>query len=195
MKASIRQLEAGEQTLRTVVCTRVLPKGSRKVNRPLKEDIFTDGIIGYLAGKHGGNVHDRGFVSVTAKTISDDPEGGVKNAVEFNGGFSGLWSKNQPGQWVCLDFQEMRVRPTNYVIRDAKLKSWVVEGSADGVAWQLIDKQTDSMALQQEVDRIGVFAVSVNEEFRFVRLTQVANHGNYDGLSFFAIELFGLLLE
>jgi hypothetical protein len=169
-----------------------------------------EGIISYLTKKHGGNVHEKGIVTITSKSVRDDPEYAPKNVAVLT---SDSWfqSKNEPGQWVCWDFREMRVRPTHYTIRALLLKSWVVEGSLDGKSWTEIDRQTNN----QDFDYAGEtctddcagsasctddwetasFAVSNPSECRFIRLTQTGKRYYDDHLLLNAVEFFGTLSE
>jgi uncharacterized coiled-coil protein SlyX len=153
------------------------------------------GIISYLTRKHGGNVHDKGIVTVTSKSVSHaEPENTVRNVVDFTCD-SKFWSKNEPGQWICCDFQEMRVRPTHYSARAYGLRSWVVECSLDGVNWTEIDRQSDSSILKGS-GLVATFAVSNSTECRFIRLTQTGiSHTQSNYLVIQGLEFFGTLLE
>jgi hypothetical protein len=99
-----------------------------------------DGIISDLTKKHGGNVHGKGIVTITSKSVGGGHP--VKNVADLTSD-SYFYSKNEPGQWVCWDFREMRVRLTHYTIWTSYLNSWVVEGSLDGESWTVIDRKTN----------------------------------------------------
>jgi hypothetical protein len=166
-----------------------------------------EGIIAYLTKKHGGNVHEKGIVRITSKSVSDDPKYALTNVAHLTSGASFFESQNEPGQWVCWDFHEMRVRPTHYTIRAWYLKSWVVEGSlgarswfpGGAVQWTEIDRQTDNQDFYSEnpsLARTASFAVSKPAEFRFIRPTQTdKNHYGYDYPRLSAVEFFGTLSE
>jgi hypothetical protein len=149
----------------------------RSLSFPLKEAKSVDGIISYLTWKHGGNVHDKGIVTITSKSvINDDPKYAVWNLADLTSD-SVFWSKNEPGQWVCLDFHEMRLRPTHYTIKSYRLKSWVVESSLDGEAWTETDRKADNQDFRGLNWSPVSFAVSKSAECRFIRLTQTGkNH-------------------
>jgi hypothetical protein len=153
---------------------------------PLDDSKALEGIIWYLTQKHGGNVHDRGVVSITAKSVDDDPRFPMRNVADLTTG-SYFWSKNSPGQWVCWDFRQMQIRPTRYTIRGA-LKSWHVESSLDGVEWTEIDRKIDNWATSFPLSRVA--------KCRFIRLTQTGTSGvGNDQLGIYAFEVFGTLLE
>jgi hypothetical protein len=167
-------------------------KSPSRVEIPLKADKSLDGIISYLTKKHGGNVQEKGIVTITSKSVYDS-DYALKNAADFPSD-SRFFSKSEPGQWICWDFREMRVRPTHYTIKTQYLKSWVVEGSLDGTSWTEIDRQTDNQDFA-DWNRAS-FAVLNQAEFRFIRLTQTdKTHRGQDYLSLGAVEFFGTLSE
>jgi hypothetical protein len=115
----------------------VLPSRSN-FEFPMKIAKSFEGIIWHLTEKHGGNVHDKGIVAMTSKSVWDNnPKYPPKQAVDLT---SELFfeSTNAPGQWICWDFHEMRFRPTNYTIRTRFGKSYIVVGSIDGENWTTI---------------------------------------------------------
>jgi hypothetical protein len=158
----------------------------------LKEDKSLDGIISYLTKKHGGNVHNQGIVTITAKSIADNPNR-LTNAANL-GDNARFASKDEKNQWVCWDFHGMRVRPTHYSIRNQTgpyfLKSWIVESSIDGMNWREIDRRTDNKDLTSNY-AVASFSVSNATDCRFIRLTQSATHNGSHELEFCALEIFG----
>jgi hypothetical protein len=160
---------------------------------PLNEANSLEGIISYLTREHGGNVHDKGIVTITSKSVHDDPSWAVRNVADLT---SASWfcSRNEPGQWICWDFHEMRVRLTHYTVTTDWLKSWVVESSLDGEAWTEIDRKTDNVDFNRW--ETASFAVSKSAECGFIRLTQTGKkHFGHDYLAIGAVEFFGTLLE
>jgi hypothetical protein len=161
------------------------------VKIPFKRDKRVDGILSYLTWKYGGNVHDKGIVTITA---NDTGENGITSPLRNAANLTdysrcrvcnGEWSH----QWVCWDFHELRVRPTQYTIRSPDLGTWVVETSLDGEAWKEIDRRRRSW--------VGSFGVSHSAEAcRFIRLTQTEpNHYGKSELVIWAFEVFGTLIE
>jgi hypothetical protein len=160
----------------------------------MKGDKAVDGIISYLTKKHGGNVQEKGIVTITSKSVSDDPYYALKNLADLTSDLP-LFSKDEPGQWVCWDFREMGVRPTHYRIRALFLKSWVVEGSLDGSSWTEIGRQTDNQDFNHIFGNTASF-VAKPAEVRFIRLTQTGkNHDDTNELFLVAVEFFGTLSE
>jgi hypothetical protein len=157
---------------------------------PLRKPNSLEGVISYLTRKHGGNVHDKGIVTITSKSDKYDD---VRKVADLTSDW-GFMSKNEPGQWVCWDFRELRVRPTHYTIRGSHMKSWVVESSLDGEAWTEIDRKTDNQDFKKFT--MASFAVSERAECRFIRLTPTdKNHLGNDYQTIDAFEIFGTLLE
>jgi hypothetical protein len=116
----------------------------KEVDFPLTAAESVNGLIAYLTRKHGGNVHDKGMVIITSKSVySEAPGHAVRNVAALTS-ISAFFSKNEPGQWVCWDFREMRVRPTHYTVTRLALKSWVFESSLDFMNWTEIDRKTDN---------------------------------------------------
>jgi hypothetical protein len=167
------------------------------------------GIIDYLAHRGKGwlglgpyirslwessppNVQDRGIVTITSK--SADPAYPAANvaALDF---YAPFCSTDEPNQWICWDFHEVRVRLTHYrLATDFYLKSWVVEGSVDGELWNEMDRRTDSAKF--EVGNDVNFPVSKPSTCRFIRLTQTGKRGDgRDCLSLTFVEFYGRLFE
>jgi hypothetical protein len=148
-----------------------------------------EGIISHLTEEHGGNVHEKGIVAITSKSGQD-----VKNVADLNSERE-FRSKDEPGQWICWDFREMRLRPTHYTMSAEGLVSWVVEGSADGDGWAEMDRKTDDRAFRWGAATSSI-AVSKPAECRFIRITQTGKRQDgRDGLRLTAVEFFGTLSE
>jgi hypothetical protein len=169
-----------------------------RVRRPLKEDKSLDGIIRYLTQKHGGNVHDKGIVTITTKSVNGDYSMWAPRNVADLDSDEEFFSANEPGQWICWDFHEMRVRPTHYTIRSRntdRLSHYVLETSLDGVNWTTIHEQF-SFYFFMDANGLLTLPVSNSTECRFFRLTQRESNGNgFYNLCFLAFEVFGTLIE
>jgi hypothetical protein len=186
------------------LCRRLLPPVSvghsarsfTEVEFPLEKPARSGGIISYLTKKHGGNVHEKGIVTITSKSVYDyQPSYAPENVAELFTWDSTFSSEDEPDQWICWDFHEMRVRPTHYTIQALYLKSWVVEGSLDGENWKEIDRQTDNHDFMDEYGTAS-FTVLKPVESRFIRLTQTdTRHYGGDQLELAAVEFFGTLSD
>jgi hypothetical protein len=161
-----------------------------EVEFPFKWGKSKLGIISYLTRKSGGNVHDKGIVTVTAKSVCADYRGNaLRDLVDLISN-SYFWSCYGAGQWICWDFHDMRVRPTHYTIRSLALQSWVVESSLDSMNWTKIHHTTD------DIPFTTAFAVYDSSVCRFIRLTQTGKHQRKsDFMRIYELEFFGTLLE
>jgi hypothetical protein len=104
----------------------------------------------------------------------------IRGIVDLTSGRE-FWSKNTPGQWICWDFGEMRVRSTHSTIQTARLQACLVEGSLDGSSPKEVDLKTEKGKLYKSA--IASYAVSKAAECRFNRLTRTGtDHNRYDYL-------------
>jgi hypothetical protein len=154
------------------------------------------GVIEILTEQCQGNVHDCGVVLITAKSVAHNSES--KTIAELTNNKS-FFSDDTPGQWICYDFKQQRVKPTHYCIRSAAFyfpKGWVIEGSndVDGVEWFEIEYRVNNNDLNGKYRR-KVFCTSHRFGFRQIRLRLISeNHfGNYQ-LALASLEVFGSLV-
>jgi hypothetical protein len=160
-----------------------------------------DGIISYLTVKHGGNVHEKGIVTVTAPAAwRDSVLWHVRHVVDLRSEES-FCSQNRPAQWLCWDFGNgVLVRIAHYTIVGWYLRSWVVQGSLDGERWTLMDRRTDDGNYNNPHSRnIASFGTENALDCRFIRLVLTdLNHANEWGeniLWLAAVEFFGAISE
>jgi hypothetical protein len=119
----------------------------------------------------------------------------VRNLADLNDGLTYFNSRNEPGQWVCWDFNKMRIVPTHYTVSAFGLKSWVVERSLDGRTWTVIDQKKDNLNFHAD-HAVASFSVSKSTECRFIRLTQTdEDHWGDNDLHIHAVDFFGTLIE
>jgi hypothetical protein len=161
---------------------------------PKKEEnrqVALSGIISYLTAKCGGNVHDRGVIEITASSVYRTAYS--RNATDL-GDNSYFKSQSLPGQWISFGFKPLRIEPTHYAIQTGSenhLKSWVVEGSGDGVSWTEIDWRENNSNLN-DVTAVKMFVVWRSGNFGKIRLRQTSpNHAGNNCLVLSAFELFG----
>jgi hypothetical protein len=187
------------------VSDRVISRGDGRVavEIPMKEERSLEGIISYLTKKHGGNVHEKGIVTITSKSLYSAAYALRKVAdlattsrVPHNE--PRFESKNEPGQWICWDFGEMWLLPTHHTIKSDWMKSWVVESSLNGESWVEIDRQTNHQVFKPKEPMWKTVSLPVSNpaECRFIRLTQTEEkHNGSHYLSLCAVEFFGTLFE
>jgi predicted nucleic acid-binding Zn-ribbon protein len=157
---------------------------------PMSTSESFEGIISYLTGKHGGNVHDNGVVIITSKSMFSGP---VQKVADLSSA-TPFKSKSEAGQWLCWDFQQRQIRPTDYRLWTRGLKSWILEASLDGENWTEIDRRINNPDFAGP--NKASFHVCHPDQARFIRLTQTGrNHKGDDSLFLFALEIFGTLFE
>jgi hypothetical protein len=151
------------------------------------------GIISSLSTTHAGNVHEKGVVALTSKSVLNATVA-LKNVADLTQD-SEFKSKNEPGQWVCWDFRDARVHATGYTASAYALRTWIIEGSLDGNTWTVVDRHADNQDFRSGW-KTASFAVSKPAEFRYVRLTQTAkDHSEANHLHLRAVEFFGTLSQ
>ena len=164
-----------------------------------------DGIIAFLTRLCGGNVHDKGVVTVTASSYHEGRDIWRPAAVDLLGD-SVFHTADGPGQYCCYDFNARRVSLKSYTIRSYcppfnwpghHPLSWVVEVSNDSKDWKIVDSHTNdrSLAATHVTRNFRVSSVP-DGSFRFVRLRHTGiNSNNTQHLIFCAFELFGTLFD
>jgi hypothetical protein len=171
---------------------KLIPKWFPVTSNPL------DGLISYLTAKCGGNVHDKGAVEVTASSVNGSSFA-PRNVTDLRTKLS-FASDNKPGQWICLDFKELRIEPTHYTIQTSgwggyqcPLKSWAIEGS-DGDSWTEIDCHENNSDFNDKFT-VKTFAISRSGSFRKIRLRQTGkNHRDNNHLILSDFEVFGAVV-
>jgi hypothetical protein len=134
------------------------------------------GIIAYLTRLHDQNLHDKGIVTVTSKSLD---EGNLGQVVDFSLGE--VRTKGEADSWICWNFHNLVVFPTHYYVKSRSLYSWVVESSLDGENWVDIDRR-----IEQDADDTLDLALEVSNanECRFIRLTQITGKPSRSGIEF-----------
>jgi hypothetical protein len=159
-----------------------------------------DGIIAHLSRKHGGNVHVGGIVHVSSSSVlSTNPCHAVQNVVDLvNHTASFFNSKGEPNQWLRYDFKDRRIELTDYSIAAHAdgwfMRSWIVEGSEDGLSWVPLDERTNNDDADSN-HPIATFSVGHRMRCRFIRLRQTGkNARNNDSLILHGFEVFGSVI-
>ena len=171
---------------------------SEKIDNILTFSIAKKGIIRQLTHQCGGNVSDKGIVSVTATGATWGP---AKNVVDLDStNFYG--SKDTQDSFIKYNFNSKKVRPFSYLIKsngwskdDRHPKSWVIEGSNTDSSndWTVMDPRTDCMLLN-EPNASHCFTVQKSDKFyQFLRIRQTGkNTSNNYYFIISSLEYFGL---
>lgn len=201
------------------ICQRLLPSkkfhisdNRYSMNKYLKSAIEFEykkgsemkGVINFLTEKHGGNIHNNKTIEITASSIcNNNPE----NTVDFQNS-NCFYSNSEPNSFICFDFKDKQIQLTNYSIRrhhyyqnGCNLKSWIVEGSTDGIQWITIDEHSNDSSLngsQNSPDQntVTFSALKSNSFYRFIRLKQTGPSWRNDHhICIEAVEMYGKLYQ
>jgi hypothetical protein len=163
----------------------------------LREGSPRDGIIAEWTRVAGGNVHDRGVVEIA--TSSAEANHPARDAVDLDQK-NYFQSSDSPNQWLRYDFNDRRIRLTDYSIAAVPtswfLHSWVVEGSEDGSTWTTLDERQNNNDANYS-HPIATFKAEREKEleWRFIRLRQTGNsYPNRNNLILHGFEVFGLVI-
>jgi hypothetical protein len=161
---------------------------------PMTETNSLDGIIAYLTRIHGGNVQDKGIVTITSSSAWDQTRG-LSNLADLTSQ-AGLELRNISGYWMCWDFGGMRVCPTHYTIKATNFKTWVLEGGLDSKTWTVIHREKELWGFGGLAVRAVSFAIEHRAEFRFLRLVlRDESSTRMSAQNVVAVEFFGTLLK
>lgn len=166
------------------------------ISFPFDENKKFDGILRHM--KNEGSINRKVSVTSSSNISIDVPT----NVYEYDNDDSLFYSKEngKEDQWLCFDFKEHKIIPTNYTMRSTasfdKPKSWVLEGSNDNSKWDVIDERKDDSSLKQNMT-IKTFTVSSNAKnaYRYVRIRQTGlNWYNRYYLTFGKFEFYGVFI-
>jgi hypothetical protein len=156
-----------------------------------------DGIISRLTRDCGGNVADRGIVSITASSVVTDFHV-PRNVADFDLLSNLFNSKNQTNSWIEWDFKTGQIEATHYSIRThdgepggGHLRHWVLEGRNGDEEWIVLDERPDDSQLNGQFQE-ATFEIAIPTSVQILRLRQTAlNRRGDHALRFAAFEIFG----
>lgn len=168
---------------------------------PSNDNSFS-GILNHLRKKSNGNIENE--VNITASSIyNNDARHQPRNVVCYENNGNEFYSKNQEGNWLCFDFKEHRIIPTDYTIKSYDCienyrctKSWVIEISNDNENWEVIDEENNCSYVNGKL-RMHTFHIQKppNKESRYIRIKSTSQCWN--GEYYFNIgkfEIYGTLI-
>lgn len=156
-----------------------------------------DGIIKFLVDESNGDISEK--VGLTASSNQDY----CKNVTQYNTN-SDYQSKNEPNGWICFDFKDKRIIPTNYQIKSCNYdpstyqpKSWIIEGLNDNGEWENLSTVNDCSYLNGKcLSHIFPVTNPNQKKFSSIRMTQTGkNWGGGDNLFINCFELYGKLMS
>lgn len=112
-------------------------------------------------------------------------------------------SNGSSNQWICFDFNEHKVIPTDYTIRsqpygpgNAHPKNWVIEGSNDNVAYEIISEEKNNSCLNKK-SVVHTFTMNrqQDKEYRFIRMRLTGPNWNSNHYFYItSFEIYGKLI-
>lgn len=104
------------------------------------------GILNFLRKKSNKNIESE--VEITGSSVLDSSDRHQpRNVVDYENQSNEFYTKDQPDNWICFDFKEHRIIPTDYTIKSydciqnyRSAKSWKLEVSNDNNSWEVIDE-------------------------------------------------------
>lgn len=159
-----------------------------------------NGIMNFLTGQTGSNIHDNGTINITSNSIVglDHP----KNLVDYKNN-NYYYAGDEGGAIICFDFKDKKVQLTSYSMKsydqgpyENHLKNWVIEVSNDLKIWNEIDRHQNDPTLNGKCI-IANFKIKKpqNEFYRYIRLRQTGNSWNemynHNYFIFYFMEFFG----
>jgi hypothetical protein len=161
-------------------------------------DVF-EGLISFLTKTKNGNPHDKGIIFAEGTPYDGQACHQPRNALDLETD-SYFHSQNAENQWMSVDFKEMRVAVTHYILRSngngtggPHLRSWVVEGSENKVDWVELDCRKDDGGLNG-ANKVCSFEVQSVVESRFIRIRSTGPNWHGSNYVYFnAFEVYGSL--
>lgn len=164
---------------------------------PYESNKEFNGILNYLRSKSNGKIESE--VNITASTYQNSHEPWY--VVLYEDQSKQFFTNNTPNSWICFDFKDHKVIPTNYTCKahDTGLngdhpKSWVIEGSNDNKEWTVIDEQKDSDFLNGSY-LVHTFNIENKDEkkFQYIKMRLIGpNCNNCHEIKLNAFELYGV---
>ena len=157
------------------------------------------GIIRHLMNESNGQIENK--IDITSSLVNG--EYFPKFAISFDDTNKFFQSKSQLNGWICFDFKEHQIVPTNYTIRSYfysphYLKSWNLEGSQDKAKWEVIDSQTNCTHIDGSL-KVHTFPINKESQkkFRYFRIVITGcsqTNSIYYCLTLNSFELYGKLI-
>ena len=157
------------------------------------------GILNHLKNESGGKIENK--VNISASSIYG--ERFPSNVVLYDDKSKFFNSQNIENSWICFDFKENRIAPTDYTIRSTNSsensshpKNWVIEVSDDNINWLTIDEQKNCSYLNGKLHVHNFKIDNKNmKAYRYIRLRQKGVEWSDRHILYFeSIEFYGFLI-
>lgn len=187
-------------------CTKyTIPKTKRYHNLIKIEYQFNNnfkGILNYIRSKTPNSIFKE--IKITSSSLYNNDESySPQNVIQYENPAVEFCTKSIKDSWICFDFINHLISPTHYKIRSCPFnknsdhpKSWNIEGSNDGIKWELLDSQNNNSSLNG-INLVSSFEIKNPEskKYRFLRMKQLESwRNNADYFNINCIEFYGELI-
>ncbi|KAK8887461.1 hypothetical protein M9Y10_038506 [Tritrichomonas musculus] len=158
-----------------------------------------NGILNYLRAQSKGQIENE--VKITSSTASNGYGG--QNVIFYEDKDKYFYTSNEANSWLCFDFRERRVIPTDYTVRSCPWdpnndhpKSWVIECRNENSSWKTVDEQKDCPHLNGK-SFVHTFKINgqMSEGFQYIRMRATGpNWENDKDLDLESFEIYGRLI-
>lgn len=198
LKQEISSIELSDDEKRYKNSIKIESK-KRGTSFPFTEQNKFQGIISYLRTKSGGKItNEINFTASSNNNPNYQNYGHVESIAIFEDDSKCFWTQDIQDSWICLDFKDHLVIPTDYTIKTCcgtpYPKGWIIEASNDNNSWEQIDSQNNCSNLNGS-NRSCSFKISKqnSKEYKYIRIRQTQSWGsNHLGIGSF--EIFGTLI-
>jgi hypothetical protein len=166
-------------------------------------DYDNNGILYWLGTQRGTapytNPHNSGKVIVSS---SSNGAGCDYSHVVCNNSNGTFYTNNASNSFVVIDFRpsNIEITPTYYTISDGRcgysIRSWVLQGSQDGIWWDTIKEHFDDMSIIYGSKHTQSWNIECTKPYSMFRLYSTGP--NHMGNHFFAVsgfEIYGTVNE
>lgn len=157
-----------------------------------------NGILKHLLTQSNGQIEKE--VGITASSVSNGEYYQPKNVVLFDQQNYHFESESGKNNWLCFDFKNHQVNPTDYTLRTYEgsyhPKSWVIECSNDNVSWDVVSEENDC-SFTNGKNLIHTFKINRpnKKEYRYIRMRLTGpDWKNENHLRFSSFEIYGKLI-
>lgn len=137
-------------------------------------------------------------------TYSSDNCGGLNkpfDLIEYENGSKHFTTRNEENSWICIEFKNHKIIPTNYTIRSNECSqgffhplSWVIEGSNDKIEWNKLGEERNNRVLDGK-NVVHTFPIQNKQEIKYIRFRQIGPNSHNDHYLYIsAIEIYGQII-
>ena len=195
-KEILKQQEQNKQTIRK--------NKEIQIQYDMNPNNQMKGILTSLGQGNAFNAKTAGIINITASSIFNDNNIHNPENILLNDNSKYFVSKDEPNQWLCIDFKGHKVKPTHYSIKTSSEggyypQNWNIEGSMDNIKWTILDSQINNQSFKSRNETKTFYIQHNYEDEEYYRYTRIISTGynsnNKNELDFSSIEFFGIVLQ